>query len=103
MVNVIIYLKKEFQAEELVKFLLSEKLIASASIDENNASYIIFNGNFQKEVYNVITAKSKSLLLNRIITAVEKRINDEVLITSSPIVGTNKFFHELIIKNTIQI
>ncbi len=103
MVNVIIYLKKEYQAEELVKFLLSEKLIASATIDENNTSYKMVNGNFQKEVYSVITAKSKSLLLNKIIKAVEKRINDEVLINSTPIVGSNRFFDDLIIENTMQI
>jgi hypothetical protein len=39
MVNVIIYLKKEHNPKELVKFLLTEKLIAPASIDENNISY----------------------------------------------------------------
>jgi len=103
MVNVIIYVKKEFQAEELVKFLLSEKLIASASIDENNTSYKMADGNFQKEVFSVITAKSKALLLKNIIKAVEERINVEVLINSIPIVGSNKFFDDLIIENTQQI
>jgi len=100
---VVIYLKKEFQAEELVKFLLSEKLIASATIDENNTSYKMYNGALQKEVYSVITAKSKSLLLRKIIQSVEEKINVEVLINSTPIVGSNKFFDELIIRNTLQI
>ena len=39
MVNVLIYLKKEDSAKELVKYLLEEKLIASATIDENNISF----------------------------------------------------------------
>jgi len=103
MVNIIIYLKEEYNAEELVKFLLSEKLIASASIDENNVSYKMNNGNFQKEVFSVITAKSKSLLLSRIITAVEKKTDNEVLINSTPIVGSNKNFDDLIIGNTMLI
>jgi len=102
MVNVIIYLKKEFKAEELVCFLLTEKLIASASIDANNISYKMVNDKLKKEVYSVITAKSKSLLLDKIITTVEERIGVEVLINSTPIVGSNNFFYELVTKNTIQ-
>lgn len=103
MVNVIIYLKKEFQAEELVKYLLSERLIASASIDENNISYKMNNGNFYKEVLSVITAKSKSLLINNIIKAVEEKIDGEVLINSTPIVGSNKLFDDLVKENTMLI
>lgn len=101
MVNVIIYLKKEFDAEELVIFLLSEKLIASASIDENNTVYRMQKDEVTKELYNVITAKSKSLLLSKIINVVGQKINNEVLINSTPIVGSNKFFDDLIINNTI--
>ena len=43
MVNIVIYLKQEFDAMELVKSLLTEKLVASASIDINNASYKMEN------------------------------------------------------------
>jgi len=103
MVNVIIYLKKEFIAEELVHFLLTEKLIAAASIDENNVSYKIQDGNLHKDVYSVITAKSKALLLNNIIKAVEERIGVEVLINSIPIVGSNKIFDELVRENIVRI
>jgi uncharacterized protein involved in tolerance to divalent cations len=103
MVNVIIYLKKEFEAEELVCFLLTEKLIATASIDENNISYKIHNGNIHKEVYSVITAKTKAVLLNTIIKVVEERIGVDVLINSTPIAGSNKIFDELVRENTIQI
>ncbi|MBC7655408.1 MAG: divalent cation tolerance protein CutA [Oligoflexus sp.] len=100
MVNVIIYLKKEFKAEELVSFLLSEKLIATASIDENNISYQIHNDRLHKEVYSVITAKTKAVLLNNIIKVVEEKVGADVLINSTPIVGSNKIFDELVKDNT---
>lgn len=103
MVNVIIYLKEEFNAEELVALLLVEKLIASASIDANNVSFKIDNGILIKESYSVITAKSKSLLLTSIIKSVEEKINGEVLINSTPIVGSNNLFNELIKKHTLKI
>jgi len=103
MVNVIIYLEKDFDAEELVKSLLSAKLIASAVIDINNISYTMVNNKFCKKVYSVITAKSKSLLINNIIREVDERINGEVLINAIPIVGSNKNFDDLVKRNTIPV
>jgi uncharacterized protein involved in tolerance to divalent cations len=103
MVNVIIYLEKDFDAEELVKSLLSAKLIASAVIDINNISYTMVNNQFCKRVYSVITAKSKSLLINNIIREVDERINGDVLISATPIVGSNKNFDDLVKQNTIPV
>ncbi len=103
MVNVIIYLKKEFNAEDLVSFLLTEKLIATASIDENNTSYKIDNDQLHKEVYNIITAKTKAVLLNHIIKATEERIGVDVLINSTPIVGSNKLFDDMVREHTKRI
>jgi len=103
MVNVIIYLKKEFIAEELVIFLLTEKLIATASIDENNISYQMHNQYLHKEVYSVITAKTKAVLLKDIIKVVEEKVGIDVLINSTPIVGSNKIFDELVRDNTLKI
>ncbi len=103
MVNIIIYLKKGHDAKELVKFLLSEKLIASASIDDNNVSYKFENGVFLEEVYTVITSQSKSLLFTDIVKAVESRIGEETPINSIPIVSTNKIFDDNIRSKTIPI
>jgi len=103
MVNIIIYVKREFSAEDLVSLLLSKELIASASIDENNISYVMHDGVIHKESYNIITAKSKGLLLDQIINAVEEKIGAEVLIIAIPIVGSNKFFFELVSENTMRI
>lgn len=103
MVNVIIYLDKKNNAEELVKHLLHARLIASAVIDVDNISYSLKNGNFTKEVFDVITAKSKSLLINHIVHAVEAKLGEEVLIISTPIVGSNGSFDEMVKQNTIPV
>jgi uncharacterized protein involved in tolerance to divalent cations len=103
MVNVIIYLKQKHNAKELVKVLLSDKLIASASIDENNVSYKLVDNNITEEVYSVITAQSKSLLFLDIIRKVEEIIGEETPINSTPIVGSNKAFDNTIKGKTIPI
>lgn len=103
MINVIIYLKKQHNSKELVKYLLREKLISSASIDENNISYKLVDLNFVEEVNNVITAQSKSLLFTEILKAVRKKIGEEVPINSTPIVGVNRIFDEIIRTNTLPI
>jgi uncharacterized protein involved in tolerance to divalent cations len=103
MVNVIIYLKKEHNSIEFVKFLLTEKLVASASIDENNVSYKLLDGKLYEDVYTVITAQTKSLLFNEIVKLVEERIGDEIPIISSPIVASNRIFDDNIKSKTIAI
>lgn len=103
MVNVIIYLKKEHNPNELVKFLLSEKLIASASIDENNVSYELGDTGFSEVICSVITAQSKALLFNLIVKAVEEKLGEETPINSTPIVGSNKIFDSIIRTKTIQV
>ncbi len=103
MVNIIIYLKKEHSAKELVKYLLKEKLIASASIDEDNISYKSDNDNYFEEVYTVITSQSKSLLFSEIVKVVEAKIGEETPIISTPIVAANKIFDDNVRTKTIPI
>jgi uncharacterized protein involved in tolerance to divalent cations len=103
MVNVIIHLNANQNAKELVKFLLTERLIASASIDENNVSYKFENGALLEDTYCVITAQSKSLLFNDIVKVVEERFGEETLINSIPIVSSNKIFNDEIRSRTIPI
>jgi len=103
MVNVIIYLKKHHNEKELVKYLLTEKLIASASIDENNILYKLENGTVYEDAYNVITSQSKSLLFTEIVKAVENKIGEETPINSIPIVSSNKMFDDAIRTKTIPI
>lgn len=103
MVNIIIYLEKGQDAKNLVKHLLSEKLIASASIDENNISYELENNTFSEKVYSVITAQSKTLLFNDVVNAVTEKIGFELPINSIPIVASNKVFDTKIKSKTIPI
>jgi len=103
MVNVIIYLNNELSASELVKQLLSEQLISSASIDKENVSYKIIDGEFSKSIYSVITAQSKALLFNKIVQTVESRFGSDVLINSTPIVGSNEAFNESVRTHTLSI
>jgi uncharacterized protein involved in tolerance to divalent cations len=103
MINVIIYLKKEHNPHELVKFLLEEKLIASASIDMENKSYVMEDGLLIEEVHNVITAHTKALLLVNIIEASEGKIGESITINSVPIVGTSSIFNETVKSKTIRV
>jgi uncharacterized protein involved in tolerance to divalent cations len=103
MVNVIIYLKKHHPAKALVEHLLSEKLIASASIDENNIQYKLEDGILKQETNNVITAQTKSLLFQNIIKSVRNFTGEETPINSVPIVSSNETFDNLIRTNTIPI
>lgn len=101
MINVLIYLKQKHDPKELVGKLLTEQLIASASIDQNNVSYKLIDGLISEEVYNVITAQSKSLLLNDIIKRVDEIIDEEVPVNSIPIVGSNRAFDQAVRSKTI--
>jgi|694.fasta_scaffold13278_9 uncharacterized protein involved in tolerance to divalent cations len=103
MVNVIIYLKKQDDAKSLVRFLLEERLIASASIDENNVLYKLDDNFLSEEVYSVITSQSKSLLFPVIVSAVRQRIGAETPIVSTPIVASNEIFDQTIKTKTIPI
>jgi uncharacterized protein involved in tolerance to divalent cations len=96
MVNVLIYLDKDHNHEKLVEFLLSEKLIAAASIDFNNLSYTLRDNKIVEDVFCVITAQSKALLFNDIVKAVEEKIGKGISIVALPIVGYNKEYNELI-------
>ena len=88
---------------ELVKFLLDEKLIASATIDENNISYKLEKSVFSEEVFSVITAQSKSLLFSEIVKAVEAKIGEETPIISTPIVASNRIFDDTVRSHTMAI
>lgn len=103
MVNIIIYLKKVHNAKEVVSALLAEKLIASASIDENNISYKMENGVLVEELSSVITAQSKSLLFSDIVKSLHSKFGEELPIIAIPIVGSTRVFEETIISKTLLV
>lgn len=100
MVNIIIYLKKKQNPEELITFLLSEKLIASASIDKNNISYKMIDGVLTEEVHTIITAQSKSLLFDNIVDAIEQKMGEKMMVNAIPIVGASGFFNDTVRSKT---
>ncbi|MBK9402227.1 MAG: hypothetical protein IPN36_15730 [Bacteroidetes bacterium] len=103
MVNIIIYLKKTHNAKQVVRELLVEKLIATASIDENNISYKMENGVLIEELSSVITAQSKSLLFSDIVKVLQNKFGEEIPIISTPIIGSTRVFEETIISKTMLV
>ena len=103
MINIIIYLRQNQQPKEIVNFLLKERLIASASIDEYNVCYKMVDDVIVEENFSVITSQSKALLFDDVVNAVETKLGEKVAINSIPIVGANGFFNDTIRKRTIAI
>lgn len=103
MVNIIIYLKEKYDAKELVKTLLKEKFIASATIDFNNVSHTLENNEITENVYNVITAQSKSLLFTEIVDFIKNKFDEKIPINSIPIIGSNRVFNEFIFNKTLKV
>ncbi len=66
MVNIIIYLEQTINAQHLVEDLLKEQLFANVTIDKENVSYKIENGEIVTTIKTVITAQTKSLLFTQI-------------------------------------
>ncbi len=102
MINLIIYLKKEYDPVSLVEILLSNQLIARASIDHNNESFRLNDGTVQRKIYNVITAQTKSLLFPEIANLVEDLFGKNVPMNATPIVAANTIFDELVRSKTLK-
>lgn len=103
MVNIVIYLKEKYDAKDVVKSLLKEKLIASASIDLNNVSYTLENDELIENVYTVITVQSKSLLFSEIVNFIENKFEEQILINSIPIIGSNTVFNDFVAGKTLKV
>lgn len=100
MVNIYFFLDKEHDAKALVSELLRNKLVAHASIDENNNSMVYEKGEIKNQVCSLITAQTKALLFNHVVDFVGKTFKNHIKIYSAPITQCNETFSELIRKNT---
>jgi uncharacterized protein involved in tolerance to divalent cations len=103
MVNVIIYLDEQHEAKELVDSLLHAGLIANASIDDKNISYLLKNNKVVESVNSVITAQTKSLLFSTIEDFVQEKFGDRVPLYSVPITQANHSFDLLMRNNTKKV
>jgi hypothetical protein len=101
MVSLVIYLKKDFDPVELVEKLLNAQLIASVSLDQKNESLTLQDGILSKQIYNVITAQTKSLLFAGIAKMIEGEFGPGVPVNATPIVASNKIFEELFKARTL--
>jgi uncharacterized protein involved in tolerance to divalent cations len=103
MVNVLIYLNSQTHPEELVELLLKSKLIAKATIDANNESFELHNGEIITKEYSIVTIQTKSLLFTQIVRLVEENYSANIPIYSLPITQSNHWFDEFVREQTLKI
>lgn len=102
MVNIVIYLKENHPAKELVNELLEQGLIANASIDMDNISYKKENEGIVQSVNTVITCQTKSMLFPSIEKLIKQKYGEEIPIYSLPIIQSNSSFDQMIRNRTIK-
>jgi uncharacterized protein involved in tolerance to divalent cations len=100
MVNVYIYTHSNESARKIVLHLMSKDLMAHASIDKDNESFIKRDGEIVKEENYVITGQSKSLLFNQILEEVATVDAKNLKIFSVPITQCNKSFEDILRVNS---
>lgn len=100
MINVYIYIDSQKDAKKLVKGLMEHDLLAHASIDKDNHSFIKINGKLVEQSNFVITGQTKALLFNEIIDYISIQDIENTKVYSVPITQTNENFGEIIRKNT---
>jgi uncharacterized protein involved in tolerance to divalent cations len=100
MVNVLIYLKSEFDPNLVVKRLLEERIIAKATIDLDNTSYEFNGGNLEIKKYTIVTIQTRSLLFSKLVEMVETEFSSEIPIYSIPITQSNNWFDQYIREQT---
>lgn len=99
MVNVHIYVNNKRNAKALVMQLLDKRLVAHASIDQDNASFTRRGDEIIQEVNYVITGQTKALLFNELVQVVDTFTNGSAKIYSLPITQCNIPF-EVLIRDT---
>lgn len=103
MVNVIIYLDKNHNPRKLVDLLLQKRLVAKATIDIDNVTYLLKDDEILTTTNTVITAQTKSLLFSQIEKLVVEIYGTSIPIYSVPITQANDQFDKLVRDNTLKI
>lgn len=96
MVNVILYLNNDSDPVEIIHQLLSNELIAIASMDIDNKSYFLKDDVLVRETHTIITCQTKSILFNEICDFVTAHFKGEIRINSVPIIASNESFEKSI-------
>lgn len=100
MVNVLIYLNSDYDPHKLVEQLLLQKLIAKATIDFDNKSYQMEEGEIVVRHYNVLTIQTQSLLFTKLEQFVEREYASSIPIYSLPITQSNSWFDNYVRNQT---
>ncbi len=100
MVNIIIYLDKSHQAAELVEELLKNRLAAKVSVDQDNVSYFLENGELITKVRTILTLQTRALLFTAIDNFLLERFGYQIPMCSVPITQVNRTFDKVIRENT---
>ncbi len=103
MINVYVYLDSQKDARQLVMGLMESDLIAHASIDKDNHSFIKVGNQITEQTNYVITGQSKALLFNDIVKYVEAHGKENIKIFSLPVTQCNENFSEIIRTSTKKI
>jgi uncharacterized protein involved in tolerance to divalent cations len=103
MLNLIIYLKSQTDAKDLIKKLIFEQLIANASIDFNNKIYRLEGNELISNSITVITAQTKSILFSQIEKFIATHYGEDIPIYSTPIMQANQSFDHLIRTTTLVV
>jgi uncharacterized protein involved in tolerance to divalent cations len=100
MVNVLIYLNSDYDPHQLVEQLLNQRLIAKATIDFDNKSYQMEEGEIVVRHYNVLTIQTQSLLFTKLEQFVEREYASSIPIYSLPITQSNSWFDNYVRNQT---
>lgn len=103
MINVYIYLDSKKDAKELVVGLMEDNLLAHASIDKDNYTYIKIDGKIHEQTNFVITGQTKALLFNHILKYISDKGIENTKVYSLPITQCNENFGDIIRNNTLKI
>lgn len=103
MINIYIYLESQKDAKQLVMGMMEEGLLAHASIDKDNHSFIKIDGKVKEETNFVITGQTKALLFTEILNYISKHQIENIKIYSLPITQCNENFAEIIRNNTKRV
>lgn len=100
MINIYVYLDSQEDAKKLVISLMQQNLLAHASIDKDNHSFLRIDGKITEQSNFVITGQTKALLFNNILDHIEKSDIENIKLYSLPITQCNDNFGNIIRNNT---
>lgn len=100
MINAIVYLDASHNPAPLLDALLQKELVATVSIDIDNAFYTREKMLVRNVAHTVLTMQTRALLFNEICKVVAEMFGEHIPVHSVPIVSANASFEKHIRSNT---